>query len=695
MDRLIARRLDNDEEFQKDILKLVKEYVTLGQSSVGYWTDEFDTAHDLLMCYAPLNRADLESLERGHPKRFVLPVTATQITTMATFIAQTLFGDVVPHKVEGRGPEDDVPAEHMNQLLMWNAEQQPTYLLGYLWIQDILCFNRGIFYNSYAPIYETRIVPVETPDWENIDEATGGPEIFLRITKTKVPVAAYNKFELVSPYNWFADPTLPLHRFQEGRFSGHRCLIPWQELKRRSMLPMDDPGYVLESGVEKLRDDRKNKRLSSMPAPSMGNAPTGGKNPLMSRSAYDRSRAETANPQPDANKNDPGVIECYELYIRMVPQDNELYGDEGTEENVGTEPVIITVLIGNDVILALNESTYQHDEYPYSVAEGRPSGYNQYSPGWVMLLKPLQDYLDYFKNRRQQALTRTLGNVFIARTDQVNIDDFTNPDKEGLIIPVLPEANALRLDDIVKQVPINDVTKDFHQEMMGLISFSETVTGANANMQGQTEGDGTATEFVGTQQMGAGRMSSVARLISVQGLVPQTRQFVSNFQQFLSEPMSVRFRGDAMQSPDMMLGKRALEVTPDTIQGKFDYIAHDGALPGTDARKVAAMTRVLEIAPTMPQFFMPGPGNIDLRAILLATIKAAGVSVENFVYKEQPGMAMPQGPMPLPQQGPPPLLPNLPPEAAGMVGPGAGRPPEPSATQLPSVEPLQARPQNI
>lgn len=241
MDRLLARRLENDIEFNDKLRKMVVDYLVLGQNSLNYWSEEFDAAHDILMCYAPLNKQDLEALERGHPKRFILPMTTTQISTMTTFIAQALFGETTPHKVEPRGPKDEVPAEHMNGLLRWNAEQQPTYLLGYLWIQDILTFNRGIFYNSWQPVYNTRIVDIPVEDPNEIDNETGQPVTFLRAKKMHTLAGGFNKMELISPYEFYCDPVLPLYRLQEMRFAGHRTMIPWQELKRRSELPVDHP----------------------------------------------------------------------------------------------------------------------------------------------------------------------------------------------------------------------------------------------------------------------------------------------------------------------------------------------------------------------------------------------------------------------------------------------------------------------
>lgn len=689
MDPQLARRLEDDEDFQKKISKLATDYLALGRQSVDYQGANYDIAHDLLMCYAPLTSADLENLDRGHPKRFILPIASTQITTMTTFIAQMLFGDDQPHKVEGRGPEDETAADHMNQLLRWGNEQQPSFLLGYLWIQDILTYNRGIRYNAWAPLYKTKVEAVEVELGE-VDEA-GAPVKVQRIKRTKIPIAAYNRIHLVSPYEFYCDPSLPLHRFQEGRFAGHRSIAVWQDLKRRSQLQEDDPSYVLPSAVEALK---KKKNITGDGTHSLlTGSPSASRNGgVMSRTAYDRNRgSSTSAPVTEANKDDPGVVELHEFSIRLVPEDNDIYE--------GGEPVIFQILVGNGkTVLAVNESPNAHDEFPYAVAEGRPSAYYQNSPSWLMMLKPLQDYIDYLKNRRQQSISRTGGNIFIARPDSINLTDFLNPDKDGLIIPVLPDAASQRLDDIIKQVPITDLTKDFHAEMQSFNAISETVTGVNTQMQGQVDGSSTATEFASTQQMSAGRIASIARLISVQGLVPEARQFVSNFQQFLSQPMSIRFVSNSADAPSTYGGQKSLQISHDTIQGTFDLIAHDGSLPGTDNRKVAAISRLLELVPVVPQYFTPEPGNIDGRALILAGAKGAGLNVENFQFSQQDAASMAQA-MPVdPAAQAAGALPDL---ASGDLagaatpGPGAGRPRLPDMSNVPSAEPPQIRPQQL
>jgi hypothetical protein len=318
------------------------------------------------------------------------------------------------------------------------------------------------------------------------------------------------------------------------------------------------------------------------------------------------------------------------------------------------------------------ESTYDHGMFPYSYAEGRPSAHYQFGPSWAFMLKGLQDHVDYLKNRHQEAIMRTVGNVFVVNPHYVDTEDFMNPDKEGLLIPLKPAAVGQKISDVIQQIPIKDLTEGFTEEMKGFVDYSESVTGANNNMQGVGDGSGTATEFAGTQQMAAGRMSNIARLVSVQALVPQTRQFVSMFQQFLEDTQKVRYVADPFESPTALLNVPVLEISRDTIQGEFDFIAHDGSLPNGDSKKVAAIARLMQAAQAFPQAFVPGPGNIDPRALIIAGAKASGLTdVERYFYDPttfksavagQVGLSMPgmtQAPVGAPP-GPAPATPTLP-----------------------------------
>jgi hypothetical protein len=293
----------------------------------------------------------------------------------------------------------------------------------------------------------------------------------------------------------------------------------------------------------------------------------------LSRTAYERTRALQPTGNVQADKNDTGNVECWELWVRLVPSENKIYddgiaagqaysgttsqfapprADEGSAQlnndaaqgytnpaaglatvvhpPVSTntleppvarptggidnnpaanadftqpgatpdEPVIFQILIsGGDVLLSMNESTYEHGQFPYSVAEGRPNAHFQFSASWISMLHGIQNYVDFLKNRHQEALSRTLGNIFVYDPTAVDVTDFMNPDKEGLLITLKPEAAGRKIGDIFQQVPIKDLTENFIEEAMGFVKFSQSVTAADEGLQGIMPGGepASATQF--------------------------------------------------------------------------------------------------------------------------------------------------------------------------------------------------------
>lgn len=621
----LTPRLDDDEEFRKKLLKVIQDYVQNSRFTLDYYTSDFDAVHDILMCYATLTKQDYVKLAKGHPRRYILPITATHVHTMTSYLTQTLFGDASPHKVDPGTPESEAAARVMNGLLEWNAEQQPPgiFQLGWFWVENSLTYNRGITYDCYQSIYKWQWSqdPVLEDDGTPVFEDDGvTPKTEFK--KVKKRVGGFGRVEIVSPYDFYIDQNMPLYRMQEGRFAGHRVNLPWNDLQRRSKLPEDDPQYLSPRGVK----DLKLKPAKSLGYPTPGTITGGTGMELVSRTAYERTRINTPLDSKYDSK-DAGVVSVVELWVRLIPKDYEIDDRE--------EPTMYQIIMGNErEILAMNESVYEHDMFPYSVMEARPSPFYQYSPSWVMILKPIQEYVDYLKNRHMDAVTRTVGNVFLAKAHLIDIQDFEDPDKEGKFINILPEAGSLPISEIIRQVPVVDTTAGFIGEMQVFINFAESTTGATQGLQGNlSNSDTTATAFQGSLAHAQGRLTAIARLMSVQGIVPQTKRLVSNFQQFYDGSLIRRITGEGLL--DMSSGQlETIEITPDTIQGEFDYRPHDGTLPGPDARSVAALTRAIESMQTFPAMFQPGKTNINPKHIFIDLFRKSGAKPEKYRWSD-------------------------------------------------------------
>lgn len=749
MDALLAARLNEesshyDNALYRRLAKMGRDYVQAGVSVLDYYSPDFDVCSDMVNCFASGLKTDLEKRNRSDPENFIHPMAATELWTLATFVSQILFGGETARHVEPRNPEDEDKADIVNELLAWNDGQQPTYTQGFHWCLDALTYNRGVMYDRWEDMMEVHLESVEySLPWEAprdpetneiaINPETGKkwrkPKDFqgdkrTRFKKVRKKVGGFVKIENLSSYDFICDPTIPTNRFQKGRFAGHRVVLTWQELKRRSELPVEDYEYVLPKVVQKLKNS-KAKKISSM---------TTGASLSQSRSFFERQRRNqpvtTITGSDKVDKEDGGVVECFCLQVRARPKAYDIFDDDEDE-------LIELLMSGDTELLSANVTTCIHDQFPYAIGEGRPNAHMQFSPSWTLIIKGPSDYANYLKNRHHDSIARTTGNIFVLDPECIDIDQFTDPNRDGLFITLKPAAAGKPLDSFFKQIPVQDMTAKFHEEMMLWQQTAEQATGAHAAIQGQTEDPSqTLGQFDTVQTMATGRISTIARLLSASALVPQTQRIISNLQQFLPPEIVIRVTGetdafDPDKPPEKFMtvrrdasewinhedGKPLMttdesgQPIPDPraslpdIQGNFDISAHDGAMPGTDQKKVAALSRAVEAwsaNPALQTVFDPTiPGNIDPRKMFFKLLKATGFPIGDLaVTREQAqknlqekqlasgmGTSLPPAATGQPQPDAPPI--PAPPEAALGIPSAAVLPPTPPAT------PPQAHPGNI
>lgn len=672
---------------------------------------DFDLATDLVEMAMPVTDvANYSKMDRHHASHFRHPATFEQMITMTTFVTEILFGGEVARSVEPQNPNHTEAAECVNGLLAWNDAKIGVFLQGWLWVWNAIVYNRGVWFESAAQDVEVFKEEVEEPDIskpkEHLKDSNNAPRYRQgkpiighpkrsRMRTKRIYSGFYNRLDIVSPYDFICDPALPIPRAQEMRYMGHRVMIPWIELKRRSELDPSEDAYVLPTVVKKIKTQ---KGQTTLPAALGGQLPQN-----TSRAYYDRQiRGATANgiggigsgliAGTDAvNKDDGGTCECWSVTIRHKPSMLDLYPDDEEAE-------LMTILITNTCdVLSINVRPNQHDQFPYSVAESRPAATHQYTPGWALACKPVQDRMDNLNHVHADA-QRRMGNILLIDPTLCDVSNLLTPDKNGLMIFRKPEARGMTVDEIVKQIPLVDTTANYNEEMNMWDGIMQRMTGATAPIRGETEDPSqTATQFDGVQQMSMGRISALARLLSEQGLsgkTGQTFRFMENFKQFMPDSMIIRILGKGSEfDPDNPQNK-FITVKKADIQHGYDVVPHDGSLPGADARLVAAGSRALEAFSANPNlaiaFDNTVPGSMDPIRILREILNKSGLPVEKFsVTREQAldnlrqkQMAQGLGVQPIQPVGAPKVGSPPPVDAVG----------NPSASQLPvtpSAEPPQ------
>lgn len=716
MDPLIASRLNEkygdksnphyDSALYGKISKQAKAYIDNGLSALNYVIPEWDGISDLLEMYQPvIDSQNWAKLDRNNPILFRGPQTLTQLWTLATFVAEILFGGEVARSVEAQDPNHDQSAESVNGLLAWNDAKNGIYFQGFMWCLACIAYNRGVWYESEDQDISYTEEEIEEEDFTQPKEHAKNSEGKLRyrneepvmahpkrtrIRKKRIYSGFWNRLDLVSPYDFICDPTFPVCKFQEGRFAGHRVMISWNELDRRSKLDPSEDAYVLSYIVQKIKTQKGN---------TLTPAALGGTTGLnTTRTYYERTiRGTTASGiggagsglvagSDSVNKEDGGTVECFSITIRAMPKVLGLYPDDEVAE-------LMTVLMCNTGdVLSINVRPNLHNQYPYAVGEARPNAHRQFSPSWGMACMPIQNRIDDLNNTHSKAQKRQ-GNILLVDTTKCNVDNLFSRDKDGLLIMRTAQGSGKPPEDLVYQIPLKDTTERFPEEAGMWGKIMEDTTGAHAQIQGQTtDPSQTATQNSNVQDMATGRISSIARLLSEQGVVPQTQRFVENFKQFMPDSMIIRIIGRGSEFDPDNPPQKFMDVKKADIQHGYDVIAHDGSLPGADAKVIAACARAIEVASANP-FFAEAfdnkiPGALDAKRIMREMLKKGGLPIEKFsVTREQAlqnlqqaqmasGQGIQANTMPPPQQAmsaPPPV------DASGL--PSAGQiPPIPSAT---------------
>ncbi len=708
MDPLIALRLSSakgnemfDAAFAKQLGTIARQYIDAGLAALNYVIPDFDCISDKVQMFAPIdNPTTYAKGDRNAAINFIHPELYTEMQTLCTFLAQILFGGEQARSVEAKNEEDDNAAEAINALLAWNDAKIGIYLKGWLWIWAAVVYNRGVMYEKTAQDVNV--------SWEEIEEAditkekvhgmnkAGQPRFNqkgepimvyptrTRFRKKRTYSGFFNDVDLVSPYDFICDPTPPVSQLQEkARFMGHRVLIPWNELKRRSELDPDDDQYVLPEVVKKVKIQKGNVVTPG----AIGGTQSGSQN--CSRTYYDRQLrgANAAGiggigsgliPGSDSvNKEDGGTVECFNLTIRIKPADIGMYKDD-------VELEMIQLLITNQAdVLSVNILPNEHDQFPYAVAEARPDAHRQFSPSIGMAIIPVQNRIDNLNKVHADAQAR-MGNILIVDDTKCDVANLLTPDKNGLMIMRKAAGQGAAVADLVSQIPLKDVTANYNAEMQMWIDTARDTTGAHAFTQGQTEDPSqTLGQFDSVKQMAVGRISSIARILSEQAITPQTRRFVINAQQFMPSEMMIRVIGKGSEfDPDNPPQKWMLVKKAD-IQAGVDVVPHDGSLPGADNRVVAASSRAIEAYSTnpalAPAFDVTQPGALDPTRILRELLKKTGLPVERFSVTREQAMqnaqsrlaaqGTPQPGMVSPQQAPEQQMAAPAPAPAGIIPP--------------------------
>lgn len=503
------------------------------------------------------------------------------------------------------GPEDEEPAETMEQLLSWSADRSRLYLELVKIYRSALKYGTGIakVRHERKTIKVREQVPQTMP--QTMDQQTplmdemGAPMLDLdgapmmdtqpmQIGEVPTGSMKWERTEKVV-YDGPCAEAVDIFNF-------------WPAPEATSI---EDARYVIQ---RTFRDDKYVKRMldegvyKMPPGMEFDDFFSGETNDI------DKLRTETHNAGDDPTRTLAELLEFW------------------------TDDTVMTVL-NRRAVVRVQENPFDHGEKPFIRVVDYFQEHEFWGIGEIEPLEGMQDVMNALWNQRIDNVRLVLNRMMAFDPD--NIHDLRDLQiRPGGTIRV--KTHDIPAGQVLQPIEIPDVTGSSYTEASEIERMTEKVSGVSAYTTGTdspTQND-TATGISLITEAGNTRFSLKVRMAELTGLVPLARQFGSILQQFMPDEMIVRVVGE-----DGELDWK--EVTADGLQGGFDFdIEAESSTVTESVRKEQAMS----LMQTFAQIIDPATGQpvLNLQALAKDVLDAFG-KVNKDRYAPAPPPPPPMG----------------------------------------------------
>lgn len=408
----------------------------------------------------------------------------------------------------------------------------------------------------------------------------------------------------ISPYDVYPDPTLPIARFQEGEFWAHGFKLPWSQAITRAQQGL----YVgLEFVEARASDVRSDWEVGSNESASQLSR-TLGVDPDAYTSGMARGAALIEDGRPP--------FRMHEMYVRLIPSELGLAGV--TEGNPDAPRLWVLTLANLQRVVRAEPANLPSARFPATCIELNRDAHSARNPGVIETVKYLEYLISWLYNARMASVRRTLNNEIVVDPTLIEPADILRPNPSG-IWRLSKDAwrSGLSLDQIVKPLPVTDVTQGHAQDAKLLMDLMEQVTGANRLIQGLANpGRRAATEVNAQLSLSSGRMKLLAALCAAQGFIPQGEIYVRNNQAFLAEQLTLKVR----EGYQDILGL-FVDIGPQMLAGNFRIPLLEQGIPTDRAFHAATLKELLALGMQTPQVAMQMAQQINFSEVFLELLR--------------------------------------------------------------------------
>lgn len=554
--------LKPDSPLTKRIRDAVTQRVRASRAAYAGRHAVWKQAEEQVLAYLPEKDADavrrLQRDQGGTPDYTTMKIPYSYGVLMAshTYWTTVFLSRQPVHQFTGRHGETQQQIQAMEALIDYQNMVGGHLIPLYVWLFDAGRYGLGIVHIDWVE------------EKSKISEIIEVPETLfgmIPLGKTKRQKATRtirgyqgNKLSNVRPYDFLPDPRYPAWEFQKGEFCAVRLDVGWNQLYK-----MADAGYLDKRAVMMARRKAGSDRGVKEESPDMR--------------AQDYPTADTFS--LDAGTRGMNTTSLRNIMLSVIECTIELSPHEwGLGASSYPEKWLFTVTEDFSIVLGAAPLGKNHDKFEFAVLEYEPEGYALAPRGIPEVLKPINDTIDWLVNSHLFNVRAALNNNFIVNPIKVEIEDLENP-LPGGVIRLAPAAyyTEENLDNIVKQVPVGDVTGAHLTDMQTMLGLGQRTVGISDQVMGLVPPTGrrSATEVRTGAGFGVNRLKTTSEFFSAMGFSPFSQMMVQNSQQFYEGEQKYRIVGQLAQEA----GAEFMNVTQDDILGFYDFVPVDGTMP--------------------------------------------------------------------------------------------------------------------
>lgn len=579
------------------IISEVRRRVRFAERSFQTRRTKWREAEDEIIAYVPESVADSrrESGRRtGKPAYTTIHIPYTYGVTMAlhTYMCSAFLSRAPILQFDGRH------GVTQNQVLAVEALHDYQMKVGkitrrlYSWLYDAAKYGVGIM--SLYWVQDSRYVSEIV-----MEENEFGIQRKLMRT-VELPGYAGNEALNVCPRDFLCDPRFPMSDFQRGEFCGTRQKLSFVQLKQR-----ERQGYY--GNVDEVSGNISPRFFDENDDDSHVEKPE--------QEFFDVGYRQTS----EGTGLKPDVVPIYEMFVELVPADWEIGRSQYPEKWV------FTVTADWKVVLGAQPHGAYHCKFPFGVIELEPDAYALGNRGMPEILSGVQQTMDWLINTHFYNVRSSLNNLFVVDPMRVIMKDITDPPPGGGGIIRMRPGAAQSSQPPVTQLPIADVTRNHIADFGNMIQVGERASGISDQMTGTQSRTGrrTATEVRTSSIAGVSRQKVITEFVSASGWEDASFIMVSNSQQYLDEEIMLKIVGNLAQ----FSGTEFVNVSPDMIQGMYDFVPVDGTLPLDRFAQANLWKEILMGTTKIPQIGM----NYDISKIFAWIAQLSGLrNIDQF-----------------------------------------------------------------